>query len=330
MITKLKWALLLFGLLVFGLLVYQTGPLTIAREIREMGFMILLVFVPYALVYICDTFAWRWTLGDHKKRISIPPLFLIRTAGEAVNAVTPSAYLGGEPVKAYLLKKFDIPLVDGLASVVTAKTTMTIAQIGFILLGLGFAWLKIPQGHGVFPALVTAFLLAVGGVSLFLLLQRRGLFSSVLALLRALRIPLGFLKKKEERLASLDILIREFYTKDVRGFFLSLAWFFSGWMAAALESFLILYLLGIPVDLMTAISLEAIAILIKGVGFFIPGSLGAQEGGNLLVFIAFGWTVVAGMTYSIVRRIRELIWIAIGLAVLARQDVRGGFFRPAG
>ena len=51
----------------------------------------------------------------------------------------PAAYVGGEPLKAYLLKPYGVPMVEGMASVITAKTTMTLAQVLFILLGLGLA-----------------------------------------------------------------------------------------------------------------------------------------------------------------------------------------------
>ena len=59
-----------------------------------------------------------------------------------VNMTTPTAYVGGEPLKAYLLKKHHVPMVEGLASVVIAKTTMTIAEVLFILLGIALGvWL---------------------------------------------------------------------------------------------------------------------------------------------------------------------------------------------
>ena len=63
-----------------------------------------------------------------------------RTAGEVVNMTTPTAYVGGEPLKAFLLKRHQIPMVDGLASVVIAKTIMTLAQVLFILVGIALAF----------------------------------------------------------------------------------------------------------------------------------------------------------------------------------------------
>ncbi len=56
---------------------------------------------------------------------------------------------------------------------------------------------------------------------------------------------------------------------------------------------------------------------IKGGTFFIPGSLGAQDGGNLLLVTAFGYSEVAGITFALLRRFREIVWIVIGLICLA-------------
>ena len=67
-------------------------------------------------------------------------------------------------------------------------------------------------------------------------------------------------------------------------------------------------------------------MFIKGGAFFIPGSLGAQDGGNLLLLKAFGYSDVTGMTFALLRRFRELVWIGIGLlclATLGRGRTRG-------
>ena len=54
-------------------------------------------------------------------------------------------------------------------------------------------------------------------------------------------------------------------------------------MAEALEVYVIIYYLGGPAMALSAISISALSVFIKGGTFFIPGSLGAQDGGNVLV-----------------------------------------------
>jgi hypothetical protein len=88
-------------------------------------------------------------------------------------------------------------------------------------------------------------------------------------------------------------------------------------MAEALEVYVIIYYLGGPAMALSAISIGALSVFIKGGTFFIPGSLGAQDGGNLLLLTAFGYSEVTGITFALLRRFRELVWIGLGLVCLA-------------
>ena len=93
-------------------------------------------------------------------------------------------------------------------------------------------------------------------------------------------------------------------------------------MAEALEVYVILYYLGGPAMALSAISISALSVFIKGGTFFIPGSLGTQDGGNLLLLEAFGYSGVTGITFALLRRFRELVWIGIGLLCLVMLGKR--------
>jgi hypothetical protein len=93
--------------------------------------------------------------------------------------------------------------------------------------------------------------------------------------------------------------------------------FLLGWIAEALEVYVIIWYLGGPAMALSAISIGALSIFIKSSTFFIPGSLGAQDGGNLLLLSAFGYSDLTGITFALLRRFRELVWIGIGLLCLA-------------
>ena len=214
-------------------------------------------------------------------------------------------------------------MVDGLASVVTAKTTMTLAQVAFIFLGIaiGIGLLGTSASTDSPAVSLTAAIASVGlllfGTVAFVLVQRRGLFMSALGMLRKCRIRIRFLEARESRLQELDRSILDFYVRDRWAFFLCFVTYFLGWLAEGLEVYAMLYFLGSPAALPVAISIAALSVFIKGGTFFIPGSLGAQDGGNLLLLLAFGFTEVAGITFALLRRVRELVWIVIGLVSLA-------------
>lgn len=320
----LRLILLAVGLLTFAGLIWHIGPTNILSAIAVLGpTALLIILLPSLLMYLLEAWGWRLTLRAHAARLSFWRLLAIRTAGEVVNMTTPAAYVGGEPLKALLLKPYGVPMIEALASVITAKTTMTIAQVLFILLGIGLAFGIVGASDtGGSDSSLLAALVGVGlllfGIALFVMVQRIGLFLGLLNVLRWCRIRIPYLEAREEKLRELDRTILDFYTKDRRAFLLSIGFFFFGWLAEALEVYVILYFIGgTPVSPLAAVAIGALSVFIKGGTFFIPGSLGAQEGGNLLVLVAFGYTELTGITFALLRRVRELAWIAIGLVCLA-------------
>lgn len=325
----LRYLLFGLGLVTLTLLVWHIGPGNIYEAAARLGpAALIVILIPSVIMYALEAYGWKITLGPSAEHIPFWQVLGIRTAGEVVNMTTPTAYVGGEPLKAYLLQKRNVPMVEGLASVVIAKTTMTIAQILFILIGiaLGF-W--ISGSNGSSGQFVAAALLSVGlllfGIVAFIFVQRRGLFTWILGMLRRIGLRIRFLESREEKLESLDQTILNFYTHHQGRFYASTGCYFLGWLAEALEVFVIISYLGEPANVLSAISIGGLAVFIKGGTFFIPGSLGAQDGGNLLLLKAFGYSDVTGITFALLRRFRELFWIGIGLvclAVMGKMEVR--------
>ena len=325
--------LLFVGLLTLILIVWHIGPGNIYDAAAQLGPGALLVLlIPSVIMYVIEAYGWKVTLGPSAKGIPFWRVLAIRTAGEVVNMTTPSAYVGGEPLKAYLLKKHNVPMVEGLASVIIAKTTMTIAEVLFILLGIALGvWLlggNDSSGQTVAAALLSVGLLAFGTAA-FVFVQRQGLFTWLLGFLRKIGLRIAYLEAREEQLRSLDRTILSFYRDNRPAFYASTGLFLLGWLSEALEVYVILYFLGGPAMALSAISIGALSVFIKGGTFFIPGSLGAQDGGNLLLLRAFGYSDVTGITFALLRRFRELVWIGLGLLCLtfvggrsvAMQDV---------
>ncbi len=312
--------LLFVGLLTLVLIVWHIGPGNIYDAAAQLGPGALLVLlIPSVIMYVIEAYGWKVTLGPSAKDIPFWRVLAIRTAGEVVNMTTPSAYVGGEPLKAYLLKKHNVPMVEGLASVIIAKTTMTIAEVLFILLGIALGvWLlggNDSSGQTVAAALLSVGLLAFGTAA-FVFVQRQGLFTWLLGFLRKIGLKIAYLEAREEQLRSLDRTILSFYRDNRPAFYASTGLFLLGWLSEALEVYVILYFLGGPAMALSAISIGALSVFIKGGTFFIPGSLGAQDGGNLLLLRAFGYSDVTGITFALLRRFRELVWIGLGLLCL--------------
>ncbi|MEK9141268.1 MAG: lysylphosphatidylglycerol synthase transmembrane domain-containing protein [Nitrospirota bacterium] len=317
----LRYFLLTLGLIVLSLLVWQIGPGNIYEAASRLGpLALVIILIPSVIMYVIEAYGWKLVLGPSASAVPFWRLLAIRTAGEVVNMTTPTAYLGGEPLKAYLLKQFHVPITEGAASVVIAKTTLTIAEVFYILVGIAIGFLILGTGSSAgqtITAAVVSVAVLVCSIVGFVFVQQRGLFASMLSIVKKLGLRIQVLETQEEHLRSIDQTILNFYRHHRKAFSLSTGVCFFGWLAESLEVFVIIYFLGDSASLWSVISIGALAALIKGGTFFIPGSLGAQDAGNLLLLQAFGYSDVTGITFALLRRFRELVWIGIGLLCLA-------------
>jgi len=313
----LKFVFLIIGLIALVGIVLHIGLEPILHAVSQLGPLpLVIILLPMIVVYGLEAWGWRLTLGAYAGKVGFLNLFAIRMAGETVNVTTPAAYMGGEPLKAYWLKRYGVPMVESMASVITAKTTMTLAQVLFILLGMGLAfWIIDAASHYWMAMLVSLGLLAFG-VGLFVVFQRYGLGMGSLILLRTCGIRLAFLEKRKPQLQEMDATIQRFYSQNRRTFYVALGTFFLAWLCETLEVYAILYYMDVSANVWTSISIAALTVFIKGGTFFIPGSLGAQEGGYTLLLMSFGYTEVTGITFALIRRLREILWILIGLGCL--------------
>jgi uncharacterized membrane protein YbhN (UPF0104 family) len=96
--------------------------------------------------------------------------------------------------------------------------------------------------------------------------------------------------------------------------------FLAGWLADALEIYVICRLLGLPLTWTEAIAIESFISVAKGLGFFVPGAWGVQESGVVLLFKIFGLPVPIAVAYAVVLRGRELCYVLVGGALLYSEE----------
>ncbi len=315
----LRAALLLGGAALFAFLVWQIGPRAIAASFGELGWRLAIVLVfPFSLITACDTLGWRFAF--RRDRVSFWTLVRARVAGEAVNGTTPTGSVGGEAVKAWLIRG-RVPYRESLPSVIVAKTTITMAQALFLLLGIVVAWAMLPAREAWLLEPMTVLLgleaLAVGG---FVYAQMSGMVAGGGRLLQ--RMGLVRAAHHGLPLRRIDRSLSLFYRRQPGRLALSIGSHFLGWVLSAAETWFILWLLGVPVSPTTAVIIEACGTAVRFVTFFVPGHLGALEGGNVAVFLALGLNPAAGMSAILVRRVREAAWVGLGFLLLRAPERR--------
>lgn len=311
----MKTSRLLFlaiGLALLGYLVNRVGLHAVLASIGALSWRLLPVLVfPSALIAALHALGWRFAFRQY--RGSFGTLFSARLAGEAFNVVTPTAALGGEPVKAFLLRP-RVPLPESLAAVIVDKTTITVAQALFLAVGLAMAWLVLPLPFAFLRAMTGLLMLEVLALSGFVLVQRLGIFGRGAALVTRLGLLGRRLSAKKFR--RLDRALAGFYRNHRGRLGISLLFHFLGWVLGSLEMYLILRLLGLPISPLNALVIEACSTSIRFMAFMIPGALGVLESGTMAVVAAFSLDASAGLTSTLIRRLRELIWVVVGLTAL--------------
>lgn len=329
----MKWlwkaVVLALGLAFFGWYLYRVGPAAVGHAIASLGAFAPLVLVPYSVVYVVDCLAWARVL----RRPDIPFLSLlrIRWAGESVNNVLPSASIGGEAVKVGLLRSKGVSTMEGATTAVVSKTAQTVAQLLFILVA-SIMFLVLTRHRPGFQIPIL-FIVLGGFVALAGLfwIQKVGLFQMLLALLQRLRVPSRALQQKRRHLVHLDQTILGFYRRYPRSFFASTGFYFAGWMLDSLEIWLVAHLLGMPITWPQALVVEAFAGVSKAFGMWVPGALGIQESGIVLIGRLAGLPDTLSAAYALIRRAREVVYAAIGIALLYGSDaLRPTTAAPAG
>jgi uncharacterized protein (TIRG00374 family) len=234
--------------------------------------------------------------------------------------------LGGEAVKTWLLRG-RVPTDEAISSVIVAKTTITIGQGLLLLLGVVLAVTSLALDSRILLAmefLVALEILALGG---FVVVQTRGLAARGGRLLARVGISRF---EGHATLGRIDEGLAAFYRKRPGRLALSIGCHFVAWLLGAVEAWLILWFLGTPVSLVTATVIEAFGMGIRFATFLVPGSVGVLEGGYAATFAALGLGSTAGVSFSLVRRIREAVWIGIGLLAFAlMRPARSGMPPPA-
>ncbi len=305
----LKLVLLVLGIAAIVYAIHRIGWAPILEALARLTWwQLALLCLPYAVITAVDTLGWRYAFP----RDPAPFLRLVgaRLAGEALNLVTALGSMGGEAVKAWLIRR-DVTYEASVPSVVIAKTTLTIAQALFLLIGVALAWSLLATDSRVISAMVWLLVVEIAAVAGFVGVQVVGIVGRAGRLLQWFGVV-----QRQDYAQRLDAALRDYYRRDWRRLALSTGCHLAGWLLGAVEAYLILFFLAIPADLVTATVIEALGAGVRFAAFLVPASLGAFESANAAAFEAMGLGAGAGLAFSFVRRARQVVWIGIGLVVL--------------
>jgi putative membrane protein len=281
-------------------------------------------FVPIFL----DAIAW-WVLFPSTDRPRWQSLFWMRWIGESISNLVPSAAVGGDIVRARLATITGTRLATSAATVIVDVTLGVITQIIFTLLGVVLLVSVTGRTSFVVPTLLGT-LLAIAAVGGFYLAQRLGMFRFVSVMITRL------IKSKEwsslvQSGETLDQTVRALYARR-RGVLACCAWTIVSLVASSGEIWIALRSLGQEATFTNALILQSMAMTIRSAAFAVPGQLGVQESGYVIVGNLLGIPSQTAFAISLIARFRDL---AVGIPALVMwQWIEGRRFwrgnsRPA-
>ena len=306
------------------------------QHLCHAGYWLIPIIGVWFLVYGLNALAWQATIEGNiggKAPVSFWRIYRLTITGYALNYATPVGGLGGEPYRIMELSK-DIDKQHATSSVILYAMMHFFAHFWFwflsifIYLGLVLIGdLPINTTIGITLGVIVVFCLFF--FYLFSQGYRKGLVKYVLGVVS--RIPgmkrwtLRFWARHSESIQNIDQQIAALYGQDTKAFYKSLVLEYLSRVVQSSEVMFMLLLFGIDcggglggltLTFLHSVLIVSFTTLCANLIGFLPMQIGVQEGGFVLSIAALGLSAALGIFVSIICRVREIIWILVGILLM--------------
>jgi putative membrane protein len=301
-IQPIAYILGLAGGALFIVLLIREGAAQVGLAIARAGWGLFAITLFHLVQTLSDAAGWL-ELIPKQDRVGLTSSFFLHWLGESINNLLPTGRVGGDIVVARVAAMWGMPLRIATAAMIVDITIGIITKVIFIVISsilLVAATGRIDLTRPALVAVLTGLLAAAG----FYAVQRMGIFrwSATLASRLAKSPGWDSLVQGGE---ALDQTIRLLYTRRRGVTGCALFWTLS-WIIASVEVWIALWALGLPTNFTTAVILESATLAIRGAAFLVPGAVGVQEGGYILLGNLLGIPSEMALALSLIRRVREL------------------------
>jgi len=299
------------GLGLFTVLLIREGVDDVGGALAAAGWGVTTIVVFHLIPLGLDAADWRLVFPRHE-RLPFRTTYWMRWIGESISNLAPAAQLGGDLVRARLAVLRGVTVSGATASILVDITISIFTQTIFTLVALGLLIAATGRSTLWGPAIAGA-PLAIAAVAGFYIIQRLGMFRLCGAIISHCskgpkwRAMMG-------KGGEIDQKLRNVYA-DRKSIALCALYELTSCFASAFEVWIGLHALGIAGGLDQAIILEGVAQGVRSAMFFIPGALGVQEGGYMVVGGLLGIPGETALALALIRRVRELTLGVPGLIV---------------
>jgi hypothetical protein len=295
------------GLILFAYAVRSVGLSAISDGVRRVGWGLAAILALGGVRFGLRTEAWRQCMRPDAR---LPFLTALEAflAGDAIGSVTPFGLAASEPTKVFL-SRHRLATADAVASLATdnlvyAASALVMVGVGLVVLlatvPMPFRW----QEWGI-AALILLVAAAAAGMRLL-----RGTWTP----------ERGARPKWRERLAGVRQSVLGFSATNRGGLWRALGLGLAFHALAVLEVFFTLGWIqpaGAP-TISQSVVFEALNRVQTLAFKFVPFRVGVDEALSGAFAPVLALPAAVGVTLAIVRKVRNLFWAGIGLALMAR------------
>ncbi len=313
----------ILGVIALGIMVYSIGPGNMWRDMKQTGWWYVPIIGMWVIVYLFNTLSLYIILRDgtpETESVGFARLFKITVSGFAINYITPFGLMGGEPYKIIALQQ-DLGIQKATSSVLLSTMMHFVAHFIFWMISIPLLLFAVP----VLSDSVEIGMIISGGTTFLLLLWAYRIYTRGgvnRALIISGRLP--FIGKRirkykfgnQEKIDQMDELISDLYINRKKNFFQSLSIAFIARVLICVEVILMMQAINQPITFGESVLIESLQSLVANLFFFMPMQMGAREGGFVIVYGILSIPVAFGVFVSLSKRVRELVWTLIGVALI--------------
>lgn len=315
---------LIFGIvaIIVMLCTFDVDYEQIVDNLGRAGLYLPAVIGVWVFVYAFNALAFQIIVnsGTHLKHLSYRHAYKLTVSGFAFSYTTPFGF-GGGPYRVMELSSY-IGVPRAMSSVVLYSMMHILSHIclwstAAVLFAVMYTEKMTPFLWGLFGVFAAVLIVVL---LIFRLCYKRGvivkLFQPLLYIPYLNRWARKFYDSHSADMQKVDDNIAILYSQP-RAFWFSLIYEYVARVINALEYYFILQSLGVLLSFGDAILVLAFSSLVGNILFFLPMQLGAREGGLSLIVKILGLSAPGiGIFTSLYTRIRELVWIFIGVSLV--------------
>ena len=313
------------GVALFVFVVRRAGAADILDGIQRVGWGLVVLLLLAGLRFILRSQSWRLCMPDDV-RLPLGRAFRAFLAGDSVGNITPLGLVASEPTKVFL-SRHHLATRDAVASLAAENVIYAASVATMVSLGLVVVLFTVPLP----PSWQWALGASLAAIAVAVVAGRR--------LLRGTWDEgRGSRPRWREQIAAVRQAVAAFSEGQTgrlqRAYALDLLYH----ATAVLEVFLTLrWVLGDPasplsgagsITLTQAIAFEALNRVVIVAFKFVPFRVGIDEALTGAAAPMLALDPAAGITLAVVRKVRNLFWTGVGLAIIAAHPAQSA--SPAG